>query len=120
VPLGEGDLVDGDVPQVLELGIALRQVALLDVLDEVPRTRRRNNSEREWTMTRRQLLAEALKLTGGLALFASCFGGCDGPGDSGPAEPAYDPQGRRIGDDPESKNQRRMLQQRQYNREAGR
>ena len=38
VPLGDGDLVDGDVPQVLELGLGEppRQVALLDVLDQVP------------------------------------------------------------------------------------
>ena len=38
VALADGDLVDGDVPQVLELGlgIAARQVALLDVLDQVP------------------------------------------------------------------------------------
>ena len=38
VPLGHGDLVDGDAPQVLELGlgIAPRQVALLHVLDQVP------------------------------------------------------------------------------------
>ena len=38
VPLGDRDLVNGDVPQVLELGlgIAAREVALLDVLDHVP------------------------------------------------------------------------------------
>ena len=38
VPLGDGDLVDGDGPEVLELGLgeAPRQVALLDVLDQVP------------------------------------------------------------------------------------
>jgi hypothetical protein len=38
VALGDGDLVDGDAPQVLELGLgeAPRQVALLDVLDQVP------------------------------------------------------------------------------------
>src|SRR5262249_57948935 len=38
VPPGRGDLVDGDVPQVLELGLgeSPRQVALLDVLDRVP------------------------------------------------------------------------------------
>ena len=38
MPLGHGDLVDGDGAEVLELGlgIAPRQVALLDVLDHVP------------------------------------------------------------------------------------
>src|SRR5262249_8722639 len=38
VPLGDGDLVDGDGVQVLELGLgkAPLQVALLDVLDQVP------------------------------------------------------------------------------------
>src|SRR5262249_60393668 len=38
VPPGDGDLVDGDVPQVLELGpgVPPGQVALLDVLDQVP------------------------------------------------------------------------------------
>ena len=38
MPLGDRDLVNGDVPQVLELGlgIAAREVALLDVLDHVP------------------------------------------------------------------------------------
>jgi hypothetical protein len=38
MPLGDGDLIDRDVSQVLEfgLGIAPRQVALLDVFDQVP------------------------------------------------------------------------------------
>ena len=38
VSLGDGDLVDGDLPQVLELGlgVAAAEVALLDVLDDVP------------------------------------------------------------------------------------
>jgi hypothetical protein len=35
VPLGDGDFVNGDVPQVFELGlgIASRQVAFLDLFD---------------------------------------------------------------------------------------
>jgi hypothetical protein len=38
MPLGHGDLVDGDGAEVLELGLGVppRQVALLDVLDQVP------------------------------------------------------------------------------------
>jgi hypothetical protein len=38
MPLGYGNLVDGDVAQVLELGlgVAATQVSLLDVLDQVP------------------------------------------------------------------------------------
>src|SRR5262249_28779520 len=38
VPAGHGDLVDGDVAEVLELGLGVppRQVAPLDVLDEIP------------------------------------------------------------------------------------
>jgi hypothetical protein len=38
VPLAHGDLVDGDLAEILELGlgVAAREVALLNVLDNVP------------------------------------------------------------------------------------
>jgi hypothetical protein len=39
---------------------------------------------------------------------------------SGPSKPVYDPGGRRIGDDPESRDYNRRLRQLQINREAGR
>ena len=68
-------------------------------------------------MTRRQVLEEGLKLTGGLALLASSFGGCAGSGGSGPT---YDPQGRRTDGGPEASDYNRRRAQQQLNREAGR
>ena len=51
VPLGDGDLVNGDAPQVLEigLGVAATKVALLDVLDHVPADTQVLEQRRGWS-----------------------------------------------------------------------